>query len=133
MRKIVVTAVLGLVLLAGCASDATIRTTASRLPGTYYSGDGLGRMVTVALNSDGTFYSDWQGCLGVYGEASGTWTLQGDQITFKPADEHQILVGYLRQATTVHRDGRLGFARAQDVDQEKIREDLVFFKQPERR
>jgi hypothetical protein len=133
MRKIIAIAVLGLILLAGCATDVTIRTSASRLSGTYYSGDGLGRMVTVALNPDGTFYSDWQGCLGVYGEASGSWSLQGDQITFNPANEQQNLVGYLRKATTIQRDGRLGFARLQDVDHEKISEDLVFFKQPEHR
>ena len=129
MKNITATAALVLSLLTGCASDATIRTAASHLPGTYYSGDGLGRMVTVILRPDGTFFSDWQGCLGVYGEADGTWKLQGDQITFASTSEHDLLVGYLRQATTIQRDGRLGFARAQDVDNEKIREDLVFFKQ----
>ncbi len=120
-------------LLTACATDATLRTTTSQLPGTYYRGDGLGRMVIVDLRPDGTFSSDWQGCLGVYGEVEGTWTLQDDQIVFASTSEHELLVGYLRQATTIQHDGRVGFARAQDVDNDKISEALVFFKQSGRR
>lgn len=133
MRNIIARAVIVLGLLSGCATDATVLTTADRLPGLYYSGDGLGRMVTVVLQPDGTFTSDWQGCLGVYGEADGTWTLQGDQIIFEPAGEHDLLVGYLRRATTIQHKGRLGFARAQDMSNEEISEELVFFKQPAHR
>ena len=133
MRRIFATAALIFVLLTGCVSDATIRAAPGQLPGTYYSGDGLGRMVTVTLQPDGTYFGDWQGCLGVYGEANGTWKLQGDQIIFASTDEHDLLVGYLRRATTIQHHGRLGFARAQDVANDKISEDLVFFKKPEPR
>ena len=86
--------------------------------------------VTVLINSDGTFVSDWQGCLGVYGEAKGTWQLQGDQIRFDPASEQELLAGYLRQATTIRHQGQLGFARVQDVQHDRIDEQLVFFKEP---
>jgi len=129
MRKIIALIAMLLASLTGCATDATVRTHASQMAGTYYSGDGLGRMVTVTLRPDGTFSSDWQGCLGVYGEAAGSWQLQGDQIIFSPATEHDALAGYLRRATTIQHDGRLGFARAQDVEHEKISQDLVFYKQ----
>jgi len=115
--------------LVGCATDATVRATASDLPGTYYSGDGLGYNVTVVLRADGTFKSDWQGCLGLYGEARGTWELLGDQIRFHSAAENEALVGYLRQATTVRHAGKLGFARAQDVERDRIDEELVFLRQ----
>lgn len=63
MRRIFATAALIFVLLTGCVSDATIRAAPGQLPGTYYSGDGLGRMVTVTLQPDGTYFGDWQGCL----------------------------------------------------------------------
>lgn len=118
-----------LLVLAGCAADATVRVSAADLPGTYYSGDGMGRNVTVVLNGDGTFTSDWQGCLGAYGQARGTWLLEGDQVLFSPANEQEMLTGYLRQATTIRHAGQLGFARAEDVVDERVDEPLVFLKQ----
>lgn len=129
MTKFAVLAIFALLALSGCATDATTRASVGELPGTYYSGDGLGRNVTVVLNPDGTFTSDWQGCLGVYGEADGTWQLQGDQILFTPANERESLAGYLRQATTIRHGGRLGFARAQDVGHDRIDRQLVFLRQ----
>lgn len=121
---------LALFLLAACVPDATIRTTSDQLSGEYHSGDGPGRSVTVVLRPDHTFESDWQGCLGVYGTARGTWQLQGDQLVFAPVEEDRDLVGFLRQATTVRHDGRLGFARGADVKGEKVNARLVFLKQP---
>lgn len=115
--------------IVGCATDATVRTNISDLAGTYYSGDGLGRNVTVVLKPDGTFTSDWQGCLGVYGEAEGSWQLRGDQIVFSPANEQEIMAGYLRQATTIRHSGQLGFARVQDVEGDRINERLVFLRE----
>ncbi|UHQ23789.1 YgdI/YgdR family lipoprotein [Lysobacter sp. 5GHs7-4] len=125
-----VAAGLALILLGGCATDATIQTTSGQFAGEYYSGDGLGRAVTVVLRPDHTFESDWQGCLGVYGTARGTWQLQGDQLVFAPVEEDKDLVGFLRQATTIRHDGRLGFARSSDVKGEKVNARLVFLKQP---
>ncbi|WP_312769680.1 hypothetical protein [Pseudoxanthomonas mexicana] len=129
MSKIIAVVAMLFAFLTGCATDATVRTHVSELSGTYYSGDGLGRLVYITLRPDGTFASDWQGCLGVYGEATGSWQLQGDQIIFNPAAERDALAGYLRRATTIRHDGRIGFARTQDVAHDKIRQDLVFFKQ----
>jgi hypothetical protein len=112
--------------VSGCASDATVRTSAGALAGSYYSGDGLGRMVYVDLLPDGTFRSDWQGCLGVYGESTGTWQVQAEKILFTPSSEAGSLAGYLREATTIRHNGKLGFARDQDVEGERVHESLVF-------
>ena len=129
MRQIVALVALVAAVLAGCATDATVRSSIRELPGTYYSGDGLGRNVRVLLNPDGTYYSDWQGCLGVYGESEGAWTLQGDQITFRPVTASDSLAGYLTSATTIRHNGRLGFVRPQDVQHDRVTERLVFLKE----
>lgn len=130
MRKIIAVATILLVLLAGCATDATVRSTASELPGTYYSGDGLGRNVVV-LSPDGRYSSGWQGCFGVYGESSGTWLLQGERIIFTPLDEKDE-AGYLTRATTIQHFGRLGFARDQDLKHDRVSDELVFLREPSR-
>ena len=119
-----------LIFASGCASDATVRVSKSALTGSYYSGDGLGRMVYVDLSPDGTFRSDWQGCLGVYGEAEGRWEVQGEKIVFTPNTEAGTLAGHLREATTIIHNGKLGFARDQDVEGKRIHESLVFARQP---
>ena len=129
MRNIIALVALLLASLTGCATDATVRSSAQELPGTYYSGDGLGRNVTVFLRPNSTYYSDWQGCLGVYGESEGTWALQGDQITFSPAKAKDILAGYLTNATTIRHNGRLGFVRTQDVEHDRVTEQLVFLRE----
>ena len=117
-----------LCFLAACARDATVRVAVEDLQGTYYSGDGLGRMVHVSLQPDGTFVSVWEGCLGLYGRAEGVWRLEGERLTFEPASESEMLVSYLSAATTVRHEGRLGFVREQDVSDDKVVEDLVFFR-----
>src|SRR5688572_5442103 len=132
MRKIIALAIL-LASLTGCVTtDATVHSTPAELPGTYYSGDGLGRNVTVVLNSDGSYTSDWQGCLGVYGESAGTWLLQGEHIVFNPLHEKDLLAGHLTRATTIRHSGRLGFARDQDLKSDRVSEQLVFLREPPR-
>lgn len=115
--------------VGGCASDATVRSSMSALAGSYYSGDGLGRMVYVDLLPDGTFRSDWQGCLGVYGESTGIWQVQAERIVFTADSETGNLAGYLREATTTWHNGKFGFARDQDVRGERIQESLIFSRQ----
>ena len=129
MRNIIALATLVAAGPTGCATDATVRSSPQELPGTYYSGDGLGRNVTVSIRPDGTYYSDWQGCLGVYGESDGTWTLQGEQLTFSPLNAKDMLAGYLTSATTIRHDGRLGFVRTQDLKQDRVNERLVFLRE----
>lgn len=129
MRKFTFLLLVLLLGLAGCAMDATVRSATAELPGTYYSGDGLGLNVTVVLKPDGTYVSDWWGCLGGYDQSSGTWTARAERIIFSPADENDPRAGYLTQATTIQYAGRLGFARDQDVNGNRISEQLVFFRE----
>ena len=126
----VLLAMLFIASIGGCASDATVRSSMSVLAGSYYSGDGLGRMVYVDLLPDGTFRSDWQGCLGVYGESAGTWQVRAERIVFTTSTETGSLAGYLREATTTRHNGKLGFARDQDVQGDRIQEGLIFSRQP---
>lgn len=113
--------------LAGCATDATIRPHAATMAGTYYSGDGLGRNITVVLNPDGTFTGEWEGCLGPYGQANGNWQRHGDELLFFPTEERELLAGHLRRAMIISHAGRQGFAREEDVEHGRIDEQLVFF------
>jgi hypothetical protein len=113
----------------GCAMDATVRVPIQDMPGRYYSGDGLGRNVYVTLKPDGGFVSDWQGCLGVYGQAEETWRLEGDRVVFEHQAASGELAGYLRRATTVRHDGTVGFARSEDVVKDRVDEALVFLRQ----
>lgn len=127
-RRAVLLAFALLPMLAGCGGDVTIRALPAQLPGSYYSGDGLGRNVTVVLAADGRFSSNWQGCLGLYGQAHGTWQLDGERLLFNPLDEDDALAGYLREATTVRHEGRFGFARDADVRGGRIDERLLFLR-----
>ena len=130
MLRIVALLAVFLAGLVGCATDATIRTTTAEMPGTYYSGDGLGRNVTVVLRPDGTYTSDWQGCLGVYGESAGNWLVQDAFIVFHPTQATDLLAGYLTRGTTIQYAGRLGFALDQDVRRDRVSENLVFLRTP---
>ena len=124
--------VLLLAALAGCVPDATVRVRPDQMVGRYYSGDGLGRMVWVNLEADGSYTAEWEGCLGVYGDSKGRWQVQGDQVVFSPSEESEIFAGYLRGATTLRHQGRLGFVRAENVRAGQVHETLVFLKQGER-
>lgn len=127
-------AVFGLALLCGCSSDLSVRKDASALAGSYRQVDAiLGDVIVVDLAADGSFTSHYDGCMGEYGRANGTWTVEGDQILFSPVvegvDEHDMLRGYLTRATTLSQSGRLGFAREQDLKDGKVPYDQKFRKQ----
>jgi hypothetical protein len=53
------------------------------------------------LNDAGNFTATWDGCLGEYGAAKGTWTVAGSLITLKPAAETGLMKGHLRQLNIV--------------------------------
>ena len=55
--------------------------------GSYYCGDGLGHNVLVTLEHDGTYTATLHGCLGLYGMASGQWTLKEDRIALMASKE----------------------------------------------
>jgi len=67
------------------------------LVGKYRRGDGLGYNVTFTLNPDGSYTSDWHGCLGKYGDASGNWTLKGGSVHFTPTKKEGLMKGHLKE------------------------------------
>jgi hypothetical protein len=86
-------------MLSACASlerPSPDRVLASKLPGTYYKGDGLGEDIYLEVKADGTYSARWLGDLGDYGRASGTWRLAGNEVQLQPIAETEMLVGYLR-------------------------------------
>lgn len=105
--------------LTAC-TDHSVRVSESELVGDYYSGDGLGVNITIALHDDGTFEGQWLGCLGDYGTSSGRWRLRGEQLVFEEQSSNDMMSGLLTEATTVRTDGRLGFVRAEDVQHGKV-------------
>jgi hypothetical protein len=54
----------------------------SALAGNYYVGDGLGYNLHLVLGKDRKFECTWTGCLGVYGQASGAWSLDEKGLSF---------------------------------------------------
>jgi hypothetical protein len=61
---------------------------AAQLLGNYYQGDGLGINLSLGLRDGAKFDCTWHGCLGVYGKASGTWSLgdSGVQINTRESE-----------------------------------------------
>jgi hypothetical protein len=53
------------------------------------------------LNADGSYAARWDGCLGEYGSAKGTWVYTAGQVVFTPRAERGQMVGHLRQLTAV--------------------------------
>lgn len=78
---------------------------AAAVSGHYYRGDGLGYNVYLTLESDGRYAAEWRGCLGKYGEANGTWRLEGRRIIFSPSQETGAMKGHLRALEALPFDG----------------------------
>lgn len=67
----------------GHQSEDAEKSSQNELAGAYYRGDGLGFNLHLELLTDGTFQCVWTGCLGVYGNCSGTWQQSDDRIEIK--------------------------------------------------
>jgi hypothetical protein len=61
------------------------------IDGCWYSGDGTGVNLTLALQGGGTYKLTWTGCLGVYGTAKGTWKEDGGTLSLSPSEETDML------------------------------------------
>jgi len=75
--------------VAGVSTPTNV--TLNAIAGAYYTGDGLGYNLYLELNTNGHFNCTWNGCLGVYGTSTGTWTVAATRITLKPTDETGML------------------------------------------
>ena len=89
---------------------------AKAVAGSYYCGDGLGYNVTLTLKDDGTYFGEWNGCLGKYGEASGAWKVSGKSVVLTPKREEGNMKGHLRTLDVMKYKGGWIFVRADDRD-----------------
>jgi hypothetical protein len=64
----------------GTTKEVVREVKAAQLGGTYYVGDGLGYNLRLDLKDAGQFECVWVGCLGVYGKASGSWSVREDGL-----------------------------------------------------
>jgi hypothetical protein len=65
------------------------------LVGEYHVGDGLGYNLALALKKDQKFDCTWRGCLGVYGRASGDWSVDDKGVMLTPVTSDGMLSGWL--------------------------------------
>jgi hypothetical protein len=63
----------------------------SRLAGEYYVGDGAGYNLHLDLKAGGQYECTWTGCLGVYGTASGTWSVNNLGLSLSAARSEGLL------------------------------------------
>jgi hypothetical protein len=63
----------------------------SRLAGEYYVGDGAGYNLHLDLKEGGNYKCTWKGCLGVYGTASGTWSINNVGLLLSAAKSEGML------------------------------------------
>jgi hypothetical protein len=60
----------------------------------------------LTLKENGKYTITWTGCLGVYGEASGNWTLASDRVAFVSLKETSQMKGHLNALDVVkYKDG----------------------------
>lgn len=82
-----------LVATTQAATQPSVRTTVSYRE--WYTGDGLGVNITLYLEDDYSYRATWDGCLGRYGTASGTWSRTGDIVDLAPDREDGMLEDFL--------------------------------------
>lgn len=67
------------------SGQPTDRILVSGIAGSYYRGDGLGLNLHLTLAENGTFRCNWTGCLGDYGNTTGTWSQAKNRIVIETA------------------------------------------------
>jgi hypothetical protein len=115
-------------LLVGCSKQASV----SSLAGNYYRGDGTGYNIYLNLELAGTYKAEWHGCLGIYGKAEGSWSVNGKRITLRPTSETDMLKGHLRELHIVEYKSQFIFVPdLQDTNYQKYGPDTLtaFFRQ----
>lgn len=83
--------------------------TVSQLTGRFRGG-ALGCMINLELKENGDYKATWNGCLGEYGDAKGTWTVSGTVITLNPVNESRSLIGHLHLLNIIKKKGDFVFA-----------------------
>ena len=103
---------------------------AVKLSGTYRYGDGLGVDIHLTLKSDSSYLATWRNCGGLYGDASGVWSVQTTTLVqrtptkalvLSPLAETGGMNGFLRTLDLVEAEGHLVFVRPDNRDSFKRR------------
>jgi hypothetical protein len=91
------------------------------IDGTYVDGDGLGYNITLTLGPSGEYEARWNGCLGAYGTAKGTWAKVGDWLVLQPTEEKNMLRKHLRRLRAFVKGDSFVFVREQDLKSKYFR------------
>lgn len=91
---------------------------AKAISGSYYRGDGKGYNIYLTLKPNGSYAAEWHGCLGKYGDASGTWRLDGSRIAFSPSSETDMMKGHLQALDVQRFEGDWIFLPTSERDRE---------------
>lgn len=93
------------------------RTSSSGIAGSYYRGDGLGLNLHLTLAGSGTFRCEWTGCLGNYGNTSGTWSQAKNRIVIKATKvDGMFKQNPLGDLELIQRDGDTVLVQTNDRD-----------------
>src|SRR5207245_9986756 len=57
------------------------------------------------LFRSGSYLADWYGCLGRYGDASGSWKLSDKRIVLTPKKERDMMKGHLKTLDVLKHQG----------------------------
>jgi hypothetical protein len=92
-----ISAVTFLVLLTACAT-AHAPVIARDISGCYSKTDDMGyNTLELRLKADGSYLANLQGDIGSWGNAIGTWQIDGSKLDFNPSRETERMVGFLHQ------------------------------------
>jgi hypothetical protein len=123
MKSRSIVALVSLLFAVACAlagdiekGEPAVPTNTMAVAGSYYCGDGTGYNVTLTLKKDGSYSAEWHGCLGKYGDASGSWKLSDKRIVLTPKKEAGMMQGHLRTLDVLKYKGSWIFVRADDKD-----------------
>ena len=98
-----------------------------RFAGSYYRGDHLGYNVTLVLRADGMYDAWWDGCLGRYGSAKGSWKIKDGKLVLSPTEEIDMMKGHLSVLEIRKRDGQFELLPERDDKRMKSEEEKRMF------
>ena len=98
-----------------------------QLSGSYYCGDHLGYNVTLNLSTAGKYDARWDGCLGEYGTAEGSWRMSGTKLILTPAKETGLMMGHLTILKVRKKEGQFTFLSEEDDRRLKSDEAKLWF------
>ena len=67
-----------------------------------------------------------EGCKGEYRNASGSWSFEGNSVTFDPGIDDEPILAQPPELLVVPRNGAYHLARPEDVRNQRFGETIVF-------